>query len=458
MNMMAKWLDGARFPDLVNSLLSAQLTRAAAWVVLSTGTLQLFNLFAAIVTARLLGKTHFGELAMLQSTLGMFGVFAGLGLGITTVKFVAEFKRTDPDRSGRIIGLLLLSGVLFGVVCALFLVACAPNMAARVLSASALASDLRLGAGLVVFNTLNGVQLGAFTGLEAYRSAAYVNLVRGLVCMPVLIVPVAVWQLPGAVCGLVAAAGLGCLLNQLALHRVCRAANITIRYSGLRSDLRVLWSFSVPAFLGMAMTSPVTWIGNTMLVQLPGGYAEMGLFNAANHWRSALATLPGLVAQPVLPVLSHLHAVGDLRQHRRVLLSTLKLISLLVAGLALPVFLLAPVIMSAYGPDYRRGASVLVVLALTAVLSACCSVIGQSIASAGRMWHGLLLNCIWACAFLLAAQFSVARWGALGLAVALLSSYLVHAITTAVYSAFVFMNRETGRTTQHQDDHANVSA
>jgi O-antigen/teichoic acid export membrane protein len=53
----------------------------------------------------MLGKTGYGELGMIQTTVGMFGVFAGFGLGVTATKHVAEFRRSDPARAGRIIGL-----------------------------------------------------------------------------------------------------------------------------------------------------------------------------------------------------------------------------------------------------------------------------------------------------------------------------------------------------------------
>jgi len=38
----------------------------------------------------LLGTVGFGELGVIQSTVGMFGVFAGLGLGMTATKYVAS--------------------------------------------------------------------------------------------------------------------------------------------------------------------------------------------------------------------------------------------------------------------------------------------------------------------------------------------------------------------------------
>ena len=48
---------------------------------------------------------------MIQSTVGMFGVFAGFGLGLTATKHVAEFRQSDPERDGLIIGLSALIAI-----------------------------------------------------------------------------------------------------------------------------------------------------------------------------------------------------------------------------------------------------------------------------------------------------------------------------------------------------------
>ena len=62
-------------------------------------------LIASMVVARILGKNEFGELGMIQSTVGMLGVFAGFGLGLTATKHVAELKHSNPERTGRILSL-----------------------------------------------------------------------------------------------------------------------------------------------------------------------------------------------------------------------------------------------------------------------------------------------------------------------------------------------------------------
>ncbi|MDQ3920568.1 MAG: oligosaccharide flippase family protein, partial [Acidobacteriota bacterium] len=57
----------------------------------------------AVIAARCLGRKGYGELGIIQSTVGMFQVFAGFGLGLTATKYVAEFKRQNPERAGHII-------------------------------------------------------------------------------------------------------------------------------------------------------------------------------------------------------------------------------------------------------------------------------------------------------------------------------------------------------------------
>ena len=81
-----------------------------AGAVISRGLM----LAATVLVARMLGKTVYGELGMIQSTVGMFGVFAGFGLGLTATKHVAEFRQSDPDRAGRIINLSCLVAVFTG--------------------------------------------------------------------------------------------------------------------------------------------------------------------------------------------------------------------------------------------------------------------------------------------------------------------------------------------------------
>ncbi|MHC4619367.1 MAG: oligosaccharide flippase family protein [Planctomycetota bacterium] len=96
-----------------------RFAKGAFWSVAAAVVSQGMRFLAFVIVARSLGKTVFGELGMIQHTVGLFGVSAGLRLGLTATKHVAEFRSADPARAGRIIALssvtALISGGLLGI-------------------------------------------------------------------------------------------------------------------------------------------------------------------------------------------------------------------------------------------------------------------------------------------------------------------------------------------------------
>jgi O-antigen/teichoic acid export membrane protein len=108
--------------------LRARFARGAFWSLLGMGIAQGLALVAAIITARLLGKVAFGEFGMVTGTVGAFGILAGLGLGLTATKYVAEHRSTDPVRAGRILGLSTQVAAVSGGTVALVLFLLAPWM------------------------------------------------------------------------------------------------------------------------------------------------------------------------------------------------------------------------------------------------------------------------------------------------------------------------------------------
>ena len=167
----------------------------------------------------MLGKTGYGELGMIQSTVGMFGVFAGFGLGLTATKHVAEFCRSDPERAGRIIGLSGLVAMVTGGLMAMGLFIFAPWLAEHTINAPHLAGVLRIGALILFISALNGAQTGALSGFEAFKTIAYVNLFVGLISFPILVGGAYFGGLTGAVWALTINLGFNWLLNHLALRK-----------------------------------------------------------------------------------------------------------------------------------------------------------------------------------------------------------------------------------------------
>ena len=83
------------------SPLRLRLAKGVFWSIAGTIISRGLTLFATIAIARFLGRSSYGELGIVQSTVGMLGVFAGMGLGLTSTKYVAEFRCRAPQRAGQ---------------------------------------------------------------------------------------------------------------------------------------------------------------------------------------------------------------------------------------------------------------------------------------------------------------------------------------------------------------------
>lgn len=422
--------------------LRGRFARGAVWSLIGAVISQGSTLAASVITARLLGREQFGAYGMIQSTVGMLGVFAGLGLGVTATKYVAEYRVRDPERAGRIIALGSAAALVSGVLLALGLTVYAPLLAAKTLNAPELANELRIASVLLFFNAFNGAQTGALSGFEAFRAIARINLVRGVVTFPVTVGLVFLWGLPGAVWALAVTAAVTCLISQLSLRQHCAAQGIRPQLSSAWRERRVLWTFSTPAFLSGALVGPVTWATNTMLVNHPAGYAEMGVFSAASQWRTALLFVPGLVGQIAVPMLASLQHEQGSGPVRRVLIGSMLLNALCTVPVLIVLLPCSGWIMSLYGPSFAPRGLVMQVLLISAVLLAIQTPVGNFITAFGRVWVGLFMNVGWA-ACLLGTSHALLTlgWGAQALACAYLAAYAAHAVWTFWFASSVIRNR-----------------
>lgn len=119
------------------------------------------TLIANIIVARILMKQTFGEYAMVQSTLLNVATLSQLATGYTASKYIAEFRSSDAERAGRIIGLctIIVSALMAGVG-TILLIGIAPWLADAMLKASHLAFALMIGSGFLFFSAINGYQTG----------------------------------------------------------------------------------------------------------------------------------------------------------------------------------------------------------------------------------------------------------------------------------------------------------
>jgi O-antigen/teichoic acid export membrane protein len=408
-------LDKGQDGLLANSLLDRFKTGAfwsVAGGIFSRGSL----LAASVGCARMLGTTGFGQFGMIQSTAGMFGIFAGLGLGITATKYVAEYRTKDRDRAGRILALSAIVALITGGLMTGALIAASRYLANKTLGLPSLAGPLAIASGLVMFGSLNGAQTGALAGLEAFHAIAQVNLWTGVGTL--ILVTCATWYggLSGAVSGLVAAIALNWLLNNMAIRRECARAQISYQFPSCGKEWRVLYRFSLPAFLASIVVGPAMWVCNTLLVNRPNGYGDLGLYTAADKWRILVLFVPTTLAGMTLPLLSNLHGEGDSVGYGNISNASLLINVGLTIVPAAAIAVCAIPILSVYGSSYRAGWPILVVLALSAVPEALNTVFGYELISKGWIWWRLWFDLLLGATLVVSAWWAIPRWGAMGLA------------------------------------------
>ena len=425
---------------LLASNTGRRLASGAFWSLLASVASRSFGLFSSIIIARLLGKETFGELGIIQSTLDMFGTIAGFSMGLTSTKYVAECRSQNPLKAGRIIAISSLVAWVCGGITVVVLVSLAPWLANKTIAAPQLAGLLQVSAFSLLFGAVNGAQIGALSGFEAFRRVAQVNLISGLLTFLFRVSGTVAFGLQGAVYGMVLAQAAGCAINYAVLRQVATKAKVAIQFRHCLKELPVLWKFSLPTVLGSLVALPVTWICNAMLVNQPGGYAEMGIFNAANQWFFIILFIPGLLGQAAMPVLFERINAGDHRESVKIFLTLLKINTIVF----LPVILVgcfSRTIMACYGSGFSNGWPTMVLSVVTAGLMALQMPAGYMIAAKNKMWIMLLMNAGWGAVFIGANELLVRR-GAFGLALAKLIAVCLHSGWSFGYVLHTLRNHE----------------
>lgn len=393
---------------------------------------------APLILARYLGPDQYGVYTLILSLVGIVAVAAHLGQNAALQKFLPEYFVTDPARGGAILAdtMVLVSGAL-AVVCTAFYFL-SGWIASAVYHQASLAPVFRFSALLVLFLSLFNLASSVVAGLQDFASYGKAMVIRSAGFLVMAWAGVAAFGLYGALCGQLVAAVLALAFLAAAGVRATRR-----RFSGMvktdfsRAVLAEIFSFAFPAFLSGALVAPAYWWANTLLAR-DAGFAQVGLFGVAFALAQIILVVPSSVSIPAVSFLSEVHASAESGGFCRLVGTNVRLIWVLTLPVSLACALFSPwVVRVAFGAAYRAATPLVPLMSLAALLMMLNSVIGNAIAGAGRMWHGLTINASWLCLFLLAGIFLVPRWGAEGLAITFVASYFALSAGLYCYSRIV---------------------
>lgn len=423
---------------LEQSPLAHRLARGAAWSLIGAVSTRALTLVSTAIIVRLLGKEAFGEFGMVQSTLLMLGTFAGMGLGLTATKHTAEFRSADPVRVGRLLGLLLTTGIVGGLGGALIGWLSSDWLAEHVLNRPALAPYLRMTAILVAVGAIDGIFFAALQGFEAFRRVAQRSIYVALVS-PFFTVPlVYAFGLRGAVLGLVIATILQMVVDGLGLWRECVRHGVVVTLgSSCWQEWRVLVHFALPALAANVLVMPATWLANVILVNSSSGYAGLGVVNVVTTFRTLVLYLPTVMLAPTLAVLSN--EITNPATVRNTLRYALGISALSVLPLALAITCVGKFVLGMfYGSEFASEGRMLACVMFVAAVQATGSGLGCYVSASGRMWLALGINVLFGVAFIALAYVMIPLYGPIGYPGAMALAYLLTVVITygGFYIAF----------------------
>ena len=366
----------------------------------------------------------------------MFAVYADFHLCATSSKYVAEYRKTRPIKAARILHLVFVGSLALCAVVAVILVCFAPFLAKNTLHLPRLQTPLMMGALLLFFLAFGNVLENAITGFEAFKTLAKISFQKG-VLTPLIVLPLTYFfSVNGAVAGTALVAALMLVPLTLVLRKEKKTANFPVRISFQESmqEKSILWIFALPGFLTAILITFMQWYGRIILSQQEGGYFELGLFSAADQWRTLILFLPAVVSKVMLPILSDTHG-NNRDEFKSVIALQFQVVLAIAMPLTIATITFAQFLAAIFGKQYMDIDSIIPLLMATAFFFSL-NQAGQIIFDgSGKRWLSLAIYSGWAVVFFICCILLIPVLRAKGFAIALLTAQ-----ATVFFVQYLFIN------------------
>ena len=396
-----------------------QISRHSAVFFLGTLFTAAAGYLFKIYVARMLGAGALGVYALGMTLVGFFGIFNGLGLPQTAVRFVAAYSATQQYERlhaflRRSLVLLALGNVALG--CALLFIG--PWLARNLYHSSSLALYLRMLAGLLA--------LGGFTAfmgqvLAGYKDVALRTVITNFVGSPLNII-LGVLLLAGGM-GLrgylLAQVASGAIVLCLLFVAAWKLTPVAARHSSERPakvESEVYW-FSAAVF-GVGFLEFLLAQADKIILGVFLDVRQVGIYAVAASLVGFVPVALQSVNQIFSPTIADLHARGEHALLGRIFQTVTKWIIGLTLPLAFVMMVDSKPLMRLFGPSFEAGWIVLILGTLGQLVNAGVGSVGYLLLMSGNQKRLIRVQAIMAMFMVVATITLVRPFGIVGVALA----------------------------------------
>ncbi|WP_372745760.1 oligosaccharide flippase family protein [Lutibacter sp.] len=416
-----------------NSLFSNSI-----WAIAGSFISKGINFASIAFIAKILGPEMFGEYNVIQLTVGLFGTVSGLGLGLAATKLIAEWRERDIEKVGRIIGTLYTLSFIISLIVAISFFTTSKLVAIELLNNEKLTILLQITSVIVIFDAINGVQNGVLTGFESFKEIAIVSTFVGVISAPLLVAGAYYYGLVGLAVMLLLTRLLNVIVNRIYLEKKFKERKIHVRAKISKLELKNILDISIPAFLSSIATSPVNWISTSIFVNQPGGYKDIGTYNAGNQLRTLVLFLPDSAGKITIPKLANEFGDKNLKKFKKTVSVTFLLNLVLSVLPAMVLYIFGGFFQQFMGLKFNLSDDLIAIVLLTGVLIAVTNAIGYIFICSNLIWYDFLLRVFWGLALILIIVFYGKGNGAVGYGLSILFASVVHMVMQLVILMFNF--------------------
>ena len=386
---------------------------------------------AWVIIARILGQGKYGEYGLIRNTVMMFATFAGSGMGQAATKFVAEFLYIDKLKAERIAALITRIGGITGGAVFIIAFLLSPYIAENTINAPWLVNEFRVASLVLLFSTINSVQIGVLEGLGLFRKVASINTINGIVSLPLFVLGAYFGGVYGSVIAYCLSMMLLCVLSSWHIRKQKLTGHFTFNYKACWQERNIIFSFILPALLSGILVLPIKWVTDVLLVN-SSGFSQMGVFTAAMTINIIVSSIAVMLNSPFLNIISKTKDNNNLRIER------LNIFVPWLIGIlfAFPLIMFPDLGGLVFGKEYagEQFNQVFIFIIVYTLLLMYKQGFGRLFALHNLQWMALLSNAIWGVG-LIGSFMLIKSLGAVGLSI----SYVIATIfsTIIVYPYFI---------------------